>query len=95
MINFSVKSYKELIQFIKNNQGFFFDIILIYIEKSILDNTYNPKIFSVTILDEENSVIFDCPKKNWLKSLNSALEYYEEVQEYEKCKKIIELKCKL
>jgi len=92
MIKFSVKSYEELVQLIEDNQGTFFDLILIYIEKSILDNTDNPNICCITILDEDNDIEFNCPKKNWLKSIDSALKYYEEIQEYKKCKKIIELK---
>lgn len=95
MVSFSVKNYSELINFLEDNQGTFFDLILIYIEKSILDNTDNPKICCITILDEDNDIEFNCPKKNWLKSLNSALKYYEEIQEFEKCKKIIELKGKI
>ncbi len=91
MIKFSVKSYEELVQLMEDNQGTFFDLILIYIEKSILDNTDNPKICCITILDEENDIEFNCPKKNWLKSLNSALKYYEEIQEFEKCKKISDI----
>jgi hypothetical protein len=92
MISFSVKNYDELIDFLEDNQGAFFDLILVYIEKCIEDNTEDAKIFDVTILDEQHTITFNCPKKNWHVSLKSGLEYYEENQEYEKCSKILELK---
>jgi len=92
MVSFSVKNYGELIDFIEDNQGTFFDLILLCIEKCIEDNTDDAKIFDATILEEQHVITFNCPKNNWSISLKSGLEYYEQNQDYEKCSKILELK---
>ena len=95
MLILTAKNYEDLIYYLEENKGVLYDVIIKCIEESFITNTEIFEIAQVIIEEEESLVTFSSPKKNWLQSLDSALEYYEEVQEYEKCPKIVELKERL
>jgi len=95
MIILTAKNYEDLIHYLEENKGVLYDVIIKSIEESFTKNTAIFEIAQVMLEEEESVITFSSPKKNWLHSLDSALEYYEETQEYEKCPKILELKERL
>jgi hypothetical protein len=80
---------EEMSKFLREDKTYFFSLIIEAIEEAWSGGLDDIEFLQFHIKDDVLRV--NAHKTSWLKTLNYAIEYFEEIEAYEKCGKISEL----
>jgi len=91
MKDFYVSNEDDLKKFFQENKWLIHSLIVEGIKKSIEENLESLIIFRVINPLGDIMLTPELKKSDWTNSLNKCLSYYESIEEYEMCDKIITL----
>lgn len=91
MKDFYFYNSEDIKDFLKNNKWLIHSLILDAIKKSKEEQLESIVVFRIINPITDFTMINKLDRGNWVKSLNKCLNYYEFVEEYEKCEEITKL----
>jgi hypothetical protein len=91
MKDFYVSNGDDQKIFLQDNKWLICSLIVEGVKKSIEENLESLIIFRVINPLENTMLTTELKKSDWTNSLNKCLSYYESIEEYEMCDKIITL----
>ena len=91
MKDFFFSNEEDQKNFLLENKWLICSLIVEGVRKSIDDNLETLTIFRIISPLDDFIMTTELKKKDWLESLNKCLEYYESIEEYEMCDKIVNL----
>lgn len=77
--------------FLKNKKWLIHSLIIDGVKKSFEENLDSIVVFRIINPISNFVMTSEIKKEDWLDSLSKSMEYYESVEEYEKCNEIKEL----
>jgi len=86
MKNIYLDSFEEMSDYLKTNKELFFGLIIEGVKQSIKDEIELIDIIHFFIKDTK--IVIQVKKDDWNATLSMALEYFESVEDYEKCMEI-------
>jgi hypothetical protein len=91
MLRIIVDSQEDIVKFLSEEKGLFYDAIVKGIRLSIRDNLNQTIVADFLKNDNESILSIGISESDWYESLYLALYYFEEEDEYEKCDEIKKL----
>jgi len=86
MKNIYLDSFEEMSDYLKTNKELFFGLIIEGVKQSIKDEIELIDIIHFFVKDTK--IVIQVKKDDWNTTLSMALEYFESVEDYEKCMEI-------
>jgi hypothetical protein len=77
--------------FLKNKKWLIHSLIVDSVKKAKEEDLESIVVFRMINPINDFIMVTELGKDNWIGSLNKSLEYYESVEEYERCREITEL----
>ena len=91
MKDFYVSNGDDQKKFLQDNKWLICSLIVEGVKKSIEENLESLIIFRVINPLMDSMLTTELKKSDWVNSLNKCLSYYESIEEYEMCNKIMVL----
>lgn len=91
MKDFFFSNEEDQKNFLLENKWLICSLIVEGVRKSIDDNLESITIFRIINPLDDFIMTTELKKDDWLESLNKCLGYYESIEEYEMCDKIVNL----
>ena len=91
MIKKVFKNFGEVSNFLREERFDLYTLIISKIGDCLITGCENTLIAEFFLTDDEIIFKIEMDKKHWHETLNLALNYFEDVEEYEKCREITNL----
>jgi len=91
MKDFYFDSEEDEIEFLKKNKWVIHSLIIDGVKKAYEENLESVTVFRIINTVSGFVMSSELKKDDWLDSLNKSMDYFESIEEYEKCTEIKEL----
>ena len=95
MIEKILKNSLEAKEYLDENKSYFLGLLVDAIEDSYRYDLETISVGKIELIEEELTMEITVDKKNWEVTLDLAMDYYTETEEYEECIRIDEIRDKI
>jgi hypothetical protein len=88
MLEVTVQTQEDVNRFLEEDKEQFFDAILVAITEGWKNNDDIVRVAEFHILEDMHIMSIDMDRADWLESLALALDFYEEIENYEACSEV-------